>query len=104
VSGVGADVTGKVGSTINEPYPAVMEFGRQPGRMPPPEALERWVHLKLGVPADKAPGVAFQVARSIGRKGIKGRFFMRRAFERSKAAIDGFFRSALDAITRDLAV
>lgn len=98
-------IVGKVGSSLkSETYPVVMEFGRKPGaKMPPPDALERWVHLVLGVPDDKAPGVALAVARSIARKGIKGRRFMQRGFEASQSAIVGFFAAALKRITDDLA-
>ena len=58
-------------------YGEVMEKGRRPGsKMPPPEALERWVYLKLNIPKEEAPGVSFTIARSIHRKGIKGRQYM----------------------------
>lgn len=99
-------VVGKVGSTLKaETYPVVMEFGRKPGaKMPPPSALERWVHLVLGVPDDQAPGVALTVARSIARKGIKGRRFMQRGYEASKTAIVRYFSVALQKIADDLAV
>jgi hypothetical protein len=99
-------IVGKVGSTLkDEEYPAVMEFGRRPGaKMPPPSALERWVHLVLGVPTSEARGVAFTVARGIARKGIKGRRFMRRGFEASKGKIKDYFDQALQRIADRLAV
>jgi hypothetical protein len=61
-------------------YGAVMEEGRTPGaRMPPPDAIARWVELKMG------PGVSpYVVARSIGRKGIKGRHMLRTAVETTR--------------------
>ena len=97
-------VVGKVGSTLkSEEYPVVIEFGRRPGaKMPPPSALERWVHLVLGVPDNKAASVAFNVARSIARKGIKGRRFMQRGYEASKSIIMQYFAAALTALTDDL--
>lgn len=99
-------IVGKVGSTLkDEDYPAVMEFGRRPGaKMPPPSALERWVHLVLGVPTSEARGAAFTVARAIARKGIKGRRFMQRGFEASKGKIKDYFDAALERITERLAV
>ncbi len=98
-------IVGRVFSTVDEVYPAVMEFGRRPGaRMPPPSALERWVHLVLGVPTAEARGVAYTVARGIARKGIKGRRFMQRGFEKSKGVIAGFFQAALDAVANELSV
>lgn len=97
-------IVGKVGSTLRgEVYPSVMEFGRKPGRMPPPSALERWVQLKLGVEPARVRGVAFQVARAIGRRGIKGKFFMKKGFEQSQAKVLQYFNSALTAITEELA-
>ena len=104
VGGTGSQILGKVGSTLRgESYPATMEFGRKPGRMPPPKALERWVHLVLGVSTEDAPGVAFQVARKIGRRGIKGKRFLRRAYIRSKRRVIGYFSRALELIARDTA-
>lgn len=91
----------KVGSTIakKEVYPAVMEFGRKPGaKMPPPSALERWVHLVLKVPTERARGVAFVVARAIGRRGIKGKKFMQKGFEQSKPKMLIYFEQALNRI------
>lgn len=98
-------ITGEIFADIRDPYPypAVIEFGRQPGRMPPPEALERWVQLKMGVSADDAPGVAFTVARAIGRRGVKGRFPFKRGWESVAGRVSGFFAAALRRITERLA-
>lgn len=103
VEGVGSEIVGRVGSNLrDEVYPKVMEHGREPGRMPPPEALERWVHLKLGVPTDEAPGVAFVVARNIARRGIKGRFFLRRGWEKAQKRVIEYFKRAQELIVKDL--
>jgi len=57
------------------PYARIMESGRRPaavpgsGKMPPPAAL---AHIA-------APGTAFALARSIHTRGIRGRFFLRKA-------------------------
>lgn len=49
-----------------------MEFGRRPGAtMPPPDAFARY-----------GEEVKFVLARSVARRGIKGRFFMRNAREK----------------------
>ncbi len=93
----GSQIVGRVGSSIKEAYPVVMEAGARP-HFPPPENLERWVHLKLGVPTEDAPGVAFTIARAISRRGIKGRFFMKQAWERSQVRVNGFFARALERI------
>ena len=61
----------------NLTYFSVMELGRRPGgRMPPPDALAGWAR-RHGLPTHR--GFLFVLARSIARRGIKGRFFMRAA-------------------------
>lgn len=99
-------IVGKVGTSLkDEVYPLVMEFGREPGaKMPPPSALERWVHLVLGVSDDDAPGVALVVARNIARRGIKGRFFMKKGYDASKGRIVGYFNAALQRIAQQVAI
>jgi hypothetical protein len=94
---------GRVGSSLkSELYPQVMEFGREPGKMPPPEALTRWVHLKLGVPKEDELRVAYLVARKIKSKGIKAKEFMKTGFENAKDRVVRFFNQALDDIAQDL--
>jgi hypothetical protein len=93
-------IVGRVGSSLRgEVYPLVMELGRPPGKMPLVEALRRWAHLVLG-----DEGLAFVVARAIGRRGIKGRFFLKQAFEKNQARIGQFFTDALAALAKELAV
>jgi hypothetical protein len=103
VEAVSSVITGRVGSNLDSAYPATMENGRLPGsKMPPPSALERWVELVLGVPEAEAPGVAFVVARSIARKGIKGVFFLKRTYTEGKDRIVGFFQEAAALIMKDM--
>lgn len=98
-------IEGKVGSTLkDEIYPSVMEFGRRPGKMPPPSALERWVQLKMGVAPEDVPGVAYIVARNIGRRGIKGKKFMERGWNASKGKVQGYFVKALNDIAEELSI
>lgn len=53
-------------------YYRVMEFGRRPGaKMPPPNSLRAWAASK------GFTGSLFVLARSIARRGIKGRFFFK---------------------------
>jgi hypothetical protein len=97
-------IVGKVGSTLKgEVYPKVIEFGRKPGsRMPPPEALERWVHLVMGVASEKVLSVAFLVARNIGRRGITAKKPLRTGFEKARSRVIGYFTQALELIAKDL--
>ncbi len=72
--------TAKVSLPRHLKYYRVMEEGRRPGsKMPPPQELHGWLR-RHGIPL----GAAFVIARSIARRGIKGRFFMRQA----AAAVD----------------
>ena len=64
-------------------YGIVIERGRRPnqpisadGR----DAIELWVRRKLGI-TENSEGVAFVIARSIARKGFKGRYMVQTAFE-----------------------
>ena len=95
-------IIGKVGSTLNEAYPSVINNGRTSGWFPPPAALERWVQRKLGVSAQQAPGVAYLVARKISRSGIKGQHFMEKGYEASKYKIDMYFDRAQDRVVKEL--
>ena len=104
IEGSGPNITGRVGSNIKSPfpYPLVVEYGRKAGKMPPPSALERWVHLVLKGPTDRAKGVAFLVARAIGKRGIKARPILTQAFEKSQSKVIGFFGKALDDIVKEI--
>ena len=105
VRGVGVNITGIVGSSMKkEIYPLVMEEGREPGaKMPPPKALERWVWIVLKVPREQVKGTAFVVARAIGKRGIKGKFFLKKGFEKSQRRVEQYFAKALDYIVEEIA-
>lgn len=78
VRGVGGDVfESGVGSP--ELHVEVLEEGRRAGaRMPPPNAIARWVEVKLGGDVDP-----FVIARSIGRKGIAEQRMLRTAIDQT---------------------
>lgn len=59
------------------PGALAVEFGRHSTQMPPVSALRAWAS-RHGID-DSA---VFPIARAIARRGIKGRFFMRRAKQR----------------------
>lgn len=102
----GESIIGKAFSNLhNEIYPNVMEFGRRAGaKMPPPQSLERWVYLKLGVPRSQVKRVSFVIARSIARKGIKAKKFMARGFNIAIPDINRAWGAAGDQIVNELAV
>lgn len=61
---------GRVWSELHPLVANVLESGRKAGRKAPPVAvIEGW--------APVGRGDAFAIARAIGRRGIRGRFFMR---------------------------
>lgn len=56
------------------PYAGVIELGRRPGARPPPsKMLMPWLRHKLHLSESEAVGMAFVVARAIGRRGQAGR-------------------------------
>ena len=60
-------------------YASVIEEGRRAGaKQPPVEAIADWMGRK-GISGER--GVAFVIARSIGRKGTPGKFVFKRAAE-----------------------
>lgn len=87
-------LSARVFSTLN--YAMVIEEGRQAGaRMPPPEALRGWLrrHGSFTTP--------FVLARSIARRGIKGRFFMRSAKEATEQQMPNYLNEAAQSIGRE---
>lgn len=74
-------------------YAVPVEFGRGAGkRMPPPQALVGWIRRhNLNV----SP---FVLARAIARRGIRGRFFFRKAAEATKKALPGLLGKAAVSI------
>lgn len=63
-------------------YMRVMDQGRRPGAaMPPPQALAGWAR-RHGY-----SGSLFVLARSIARRGIRGRFFMQRGYQATVRAL-----------------
>jgi hypothetical protein len=88
------NLVGSVGTPVE--YGIVMEEGRKPGsRMPPVDAIKLWVVRKLGIPPAEADSVAFVIARSIGRKGIKGREYFKESLEVSEPLINELFAAAI---------
>ena len=56
-----------------------VEVGRKPGKMPPIQAIVDWlIAKKVGRDPAKLRGLAFGIARKIGRVGTRGRFVMKR--------------------------
>lgn len=56
-------------------------------KRPPIEPIRRWAMRKLGVPEERSRGVAFVIARKIGRDGTTGTPFLRRPFQTMQPTI-----------------
>lgn len=85
ISGSGANLSSKIGPSVA--WGIVIEKGRRPGAKPPPVAALRPWARRHGIPE----GALFQVARSIGRKGIKARPFMVPSLEQNRGRIVALF-------------
>jgi phage gpG-like protein len=86
-----SDMDAVIGSAL--PYAAAVEEGRRAGaRQPPLEALEGWASRR-GVD----PDVLYVIARAIGRRGIEGRMFLRRAYE----SVDHQMPGIIAAVARE---
>lgn len=68
-------------------YHDFVEEGRLPGRMPPPQALERWVGSKLGIGEPERSQVAFAIARNIGLTGTEPQWMVRLGWAKTRRRI-----------------
>lgn len=95
----GQSLVGSVSTDL--PYGFPVELGRLPGSFPPVDAIEFWIKRTWNnvPPANKIRGVAFVVARSIARKGIKGVFMVANAFEDGSPKALELFDTALQKAT-----
>lgn len=77
-------------------YAEAVDQGRRPGsRPPPPEALVGWMrrHGMTGSP--------WVLARAIGRRGTKGRFFMRAGMQAARDALPSLLGLAARSVERE---
>lgn len=100
-NGMQSEVQGLSGRVYSDMMSAVvMDQGRRAGaKMPPPNALAGWAS-RHGFATD--PGTLFVLARSIGRRGRPGRFFMQKAADKVRRALPGFARDVVAAIEREV--
>ncbi len=85
--GTRGTIRGKVFSPLK--HGIVIERGRKPGsKQPPTHAIELWAkQVGIGAAGEDIRGIAFVIARAIGRRGIKGRFPFRRGFNQARPRI-----------------
>lgn len=58
------------------PHAIPVEFGREPGTMPPVFELERWAKRKLGLSAKEAKSASWAIAIKIKNEGTPPRRFL----------------------------
>lgn len=84
-----------------QPYAAVVEYGRRPGRRPPPsQVIEKWLERRVGLDRKEAMKRAWIVARSIGKKGFAGVHILEGSFKRVEQLIIEEVQAKLDAAMR----
>ena len=78
-----------------------MELGTKP-HFPPVQPLADWAAYKLGVAPDRDHQVGFLIARKISRKGTKGAFMFRQAFEAGERTVNRVFARHVEQAARGL--
>jgi len=78
-------------------YSSVMEYGRRPGKFPPPGPMQLWVRRKLRISNQKdIRSIAFLVSRKIARAGIEGRHMfdkgIKAGWPRAKRAMESIIK------------
>lgn len=51
----------------------IVEYGRKPGKMPPVQAIRKWLQVKFSLPYRRARRLAWPIAKAIKRDGIPAR-------------------------------
>ena len=74
-------------------YASYVEYGRKPGKMPPPNILAAWAYKKFRLSHKEARSMAWALARSIAKKGTKARPFF-------EPAVESGWRKMIDKIAK----
>ena len=77
----------------NKGYARYVEYGRKPGKMPPPDILEAWAYKKFRLSHKDARSAAWALARSIAKKGTKARPYV-------EPAVESGWRKMIDKIAK----
>ena len=77
----------------NKGYARYVEYGRKPGKMPPPYILEAWAYKKFRLSHKDARSAAWALARSIAKKGTKARPYF-------EPAVESGWRKMIDKIAK----
>ena len=74
-------------------YASYVEYGRKPGKMPPPDIMEAWAYKKFRLSHKDARSAAWALARSIAKKGTKARPYF-------EPAVESGWRKMIDKIAK----
>ena len=74
-------------------YASYVEYGRKPGKMPPPNILEAWAYKKFRLSHKEARSMAWALACSIAKKGTKARPYF-------EPAVESGWRKMIDKIAK----
>ena len=77
----------------NKGYARYVEYGRKPGKMPPPDIMEAWAYKKFRLSHKDARSAAWALARSIAKKGTKARPYF-------EPAVESGWRKMIDKIAK----
>ena len=91
------NLVGSVGSPLE--YVPVLEYGRDPGPMPPVDAIRLWAVRKLGLDDKEADSAAWAIAKHIAKHGTEGLFMFKEGFEASEPHIITLFNNAVRGAT-----
>ena len=80
-------------SDSDKGYASYVEYGRKPGKMPPPDILEAWAYKKFRLSHKDARSIAWALASSIAKKGTKARPFF-------EPAVESGWRKMIDKIAK----
>ena len=80
-------------SDSDKGYASYVEYGRKPGKMPPPDILEAWAYKKFRLSHKDARSAAWSLARSIAKKGTKARPYF-------EPAVESGWRKMIDKIAK----
>lgn len=78
---------------MDKGYASYVEYGRKPGKMPPPDILEAWAYKKFRLSHKEARSAAWALARSIAKKGTKARPYF-------EPAVESGWRKMIDKIAK----
>lgn len=101
IRGTSAGITGEIFTPLV--YGLPLEYGRKPGRMPPVDVIQLWVHQKGIAAGQDERQVAYLIARAIGRRGTKGAHMFEKGMKNAESRIMRLWEDATGDILAEFA-